>query len=519
MKPVSWNEQRSRERVENNDFHDFEVNVADLKRTMDFNNLGKKDVRRAHAAHIYADIPNFHEAVAAAGNDQQKQKKIIRAASVLRRIESELEAEFEVGHLQFQAARAHGIVYTPYDQEVARVDRAVRFAISVNTYIYDVFNSVFDDLLDFASSCGIASGQCLLANVGHHGSRELIALGTCANIAAKILSDGDTIAISSDVYSLLEDDLRVHFKKDRVVAGVQTYEARGLRWTANPDLAEALAVNFNVDRWHDRTVRFRDALPLSEICLSEALVRIDLDELTERNSKRTSTVAIYADLDGFTKLVQEAENDDTVVSLVRKLNMVRAEFHAVAKSDYPGVVLQHQGDRMFAIMHLPAGDALAKRCASGLDLAIGIQSSLAHVLKNKLGDAKELKVAIGLDVAPALITRLGKKGSREPVCLGRAVSTAEDLQVASAGRQITISQEVRDEIEDEEVLNQFRKQSDGSYLAVGLTFPVLDQAKESKAAAGDSLDARGAGPLIQAKREAEQMPRRPTANRRPWSRE
>ena len=39
---MTWNEKRARDRVASNDFHDYEVNVADLKRTMDFTNLGKK---------------------------------------------------------------------------------------------------------------------------------------------------------------------------------------------------------------------------------------------------------------------------------------------------------------------------------------------------------------------------------------------------------------------------------------------------------------------------------------------
>ena len=50
---MSWNEQRSKERVQSNDFHDFEVDVQDLRRTMDFHNLGRKDVRRAEAVKAY----------------------------------------------------------------------------------------------------------------------------------------------------------------------------------------------------------------------------------------------------------------------------------------------------------------------------------------------------------------------------------------------------------------------------------------------------------------------------------
>ncbi len=92
---MAWNEQRSRERVKKNDFSDFEVNVDDLSRSMDFSNLGTKDLRRAQGCHIYADIPNFHQAVADAGNDKQKQRKLIRAASVLRRIQGDLLAEDE----------------------------------------------------------------------------------------------------------------------------------------------------------------------------------------------------------------------------------------------------------------------------------------------------------------------------------------------------------------------------------------------------------------------------------------
>ena len=87
---MGWNEERSRQRVKDSDFHDFEVDVQDLRRTMDFRNLGTKDVRRAEGVHLYVDVPGFHGAVADAGNDKQKQKKLVRAASVLRKVQRDL---------------------------------------------------------------------------------------------------------------------------------------------------------------------------------------------------------------------------------------------------------------------------------------------------------------------------------------------------------------------------------------------------------------------------------------------
>ena len=84
---MTWNEKQSRKRVEKYDFSDFDVEVKDLSRSMDFNNLAKKDVRRARGVHLYVDVPNFHRAVDDAGNDKQKQRKLVRASSVLRIIQ------------------------------------------------------------------------------------------------------------------------------------------------------------------------------------------------------------------------------------------------------------------------------------------------------------------------------------------------------------------------------------------------------------------------------------------------
>jgi hypothetical protein len=109
-----WDEERVRQRVANHDFSDLEVNVADLSRQMDFHRLGTKDVRRVHGAHLYADVSNFHQAVADVGGDVQRLKKLLRAASVLRRVQGDLLTAHEIGSLQLQAARLHCIVYKPY---------------------------------------------------------------------------------------------------------------------------------------------------------------------------------------------------------------------------------------------------------------------------------------------------------------------------------------------------------------------------------------------------------------------
>ena len=513
---MGWNEKTSRERVAEHDFHDFEVNVDDLSRTMDFANLGTHDVRRVNGAHIYADVPNFHLAVDDAGADKQKQRKLVRAASVLRRVQSEILRDQDVGKIQLQTARLHALCFKPYDDEAKRATRAVITAISLNSYLYDVFNPIFEDVRDFHGAVGIAAGTSYIANIGFHGDRERICLGTCANLAAKVIDGRETITVTEDIYTHLPDALQEHFVKTEEVAGVPTYQATGLRWGEYLTLAEEFGVDFNAVKLAKRTVEYRDALPLHEMEITEAIVLIDPDLLTERNSKRTSAVAIFADIDGFTQYVQDAEDDAAVVSLVRQLHMIRHEFHAIMKQDFPGVVLQHQGDRMFGILHMPTGDdELNKRCRKALDVAIGLQSSMKHVISEKLPGQEKLHVAVGLDVGTALVTRLGKQGKRENICLGREVTSAEKLQLRAPGKQIRISQTIYDAINDDTLREQFEEVRKGEYAADMLTFPKLDELQEEAAARANKLGAVANGNRIEVVTDSSRHSK-PWGNTKPW---
>jgi class 3 adenylate cyclase len=351
-----------------------------------------------------------------------------------------------------------------------------------------VFDGVFDDL-GFGSAAGLSGGPSYIANIGKHGERELISLGKCANLAAKCLGKTDTITITKDVYDVLPNSLKELFTKGSVVSGVQSYRSTGLRWSEYPELAEELGVKWNEGRWRKKTEEYRDDLPLDEIEISEALALIDLESLTERKCKRTAAVAFFADLDGFTRYVQEAEDDDKVVSLIRQFHMIRAEFQSVIADDYEGLVIQHRGDCTLAILHMPCGDDKhSKRCKEAVDVAIGLQSSMERVLNAHLPDRKDIHVAVGLDVGKAFVTRLGKKGRRIGICFGPEVSVAEALQRSTGAKKIRISEAIYEELDDEDLKSEFVQDGD-TYVATNLTFPRLDRIREERAANDGSLGA------------------------------
>ncbi len=518
---MAWNEKRSRERVKKNDFSDFEVNVQDLSRSMDFSNLGTKDVRRAEGVHLYVDVPNFHRAVDDAGNDKQKQRKLLRASSVLRRIQGNLMQDDDVGDIQRQTVRAHGLVFKPYNvkdspKDGDRAKQAVIHAITQNSYVLDVFNGVFSDVRDFSSAVGLACGTSYICNIGKTGKRELISLGTCANLAAKIIGGRDSIIITDELYDVLPQCLQDHFEKDKVIADVQTYGATGIRWSRNSELAEKLGVEWNEEKWKKETEKHRDNLPLDQIAITEAMTLIDVSKLTERNCKRNGAVSFYADLDGFTRYVQEAETDDNVISLIRQFHMIRAEFHSVVVADFSGLVLQHRGDCILGILHLPSGNSKHdERCQDAVDLAIGLQSSMKHVLNEHLTDREDIHVAVGMNVGKVLVSRLGKQGERITICFGPEVTEAERLQTISSAKQIRISSEIYDKLDDEDVVDEFTKRG-SAYVATDLTFPKLDEKKEEKAAESGTLAASVDNGRIRVITTATAPAARPWQDSKPW---
>lgn len=499
---MSWDIEASRKRVRKraNEFGAADYTVVDLTRERDFYALGLTTICRAKGAHVYADVTNSQVLVEEAGGDKHEQKKLIRRLSVLRRIQGELADEHDVGRIQMQGARFHGMCHKPYDgededNEAGRATCAVTFAITAQSYLYDVFNEVFDDPKKFRGAAGVDSGRFLIANIGYRGDRELISLGSPANIAAKAVGESGTITITKRVYDLLPAGLQEHFEEADPVAGIATYQASGLRWKSHPDLAKKMGVNFDHDRWKKRTQEAKDNLVLSEMSVSGVETAIDIDSLSERNSKRFDGGPFYADLDGFTACVQEAEKDDDVKSLVRVFHLIRQEFQTVIENDYDGLAVQHQGDCVLGLGYLPADDSNdARRRQKALNIAIGLQSSMEHVLQDYIGE-RDIHVAVGVAAGNVLLTRLGKKGERELVALSPPVDLAQRLQKASDATQIRISQSVYDAINDEIIRGQFTK-SGNSYVATGLTFPRLEELneeQEEKAASRGSLGVTASG--------------------------
>ncbi|MER2103892.1 MAG: adenylate/guanylate cyclase domain-containing protein, partial [Pseudomonas atacamensis] len=175
---------------------------------------------------------------------------------------------------------------------------------------------------------------------------------------------------------------------------------------------------------------------------------MDILALTPANSKRQEMISLYADIDGFTSYV--ADNiDENAEDVVRTLHVLRAEMERVVTSDFKGRRVRFIGDCIQAL----TCDGTAqntdeeKSVSDATRLAGALRSSFnlsIERLKESGYETGSLGLAIGFDLGPIAVTRLGRKGDRVRCAIGRKVVESESRQCACKGDESAIGQAAYD---------------------------------------------------------------------------
>ena len=471
-----WDLNKSSERVAKQweDLKTEEITVERLKREMDLSNLSATDVRIVHGAHLYLDVTNIRHLVESAVLRREDFKPLHRYVHVLRiELRRIVQQVFDGDKIQVQGPKFHGLLYKPYDDDEVLAWNAVLIGIAFTETVRASLPEVFSEYPSMTPTVGIALGDTIVANLGARGDRELISIGSAANHAAKILGSPNAITVTPDLWSALSEKHRElfaedgdNYKLDWSLVGPGTIREEGFDWSAE-DSAKRMQESV-------------DALPLSEIESHGAQSRIDLEELGPKHFKTCMAGTIFVDIDGYTALIDSKMDDlDELKKAVKLLQLFRHELHCVT-TDFDGLTIQHQGDRLQAIVHLPADDddrireKLAKLC-------ISCNSSVEQVLNEKYVVFDKYHVAIGASYGKTVVVRSGTRGDLDAGCFGDPVLSAEALQMLCKGGEIRISKDVFASIGDEAVRGFFKFDSgDDCYKAVGLTWSKVDDAEARK---------------------------------------
>lgn len=475
---MNWDFQRSKERLAKEwaRIQEAGLNIQRLTREMDLANLSPTDARIVHGAHIYCHFANFSDLIDSPLMRRDDFKRLHRLMHIIR-VEQRftLQQIFDGDKIQVQGPKFHGLLYKPYEDDSNLAWKSILAAIALNLISRDAVPALFPEYPRLNPVSGVSIGDCLVANIGPRNERELISVGAAANYAAKILDSNRALTISPELWSNLSKERRAIFLD---FDGVYTLDQ-----TAIGNLQKLLydeGYAWSAEDSAGRMAATRDSLPLGEISSSEAQVRIEFELLGPKTIKTCSGASLFVDIDGYTAAIDSLlEDEERLGEALQWLHLFRYEMRNVTV-DRDAVPVQHQGDRLQALTHLPSNDfAAASRRA--VDLCIDYNSSMEEILNEYHAEIGKLHVAIGASFGTTVAIRSGVRGDMDAGCMSKAVGAAERMQVASSGGEISISSSLFEVLDDEVIRDQFKlNEAESCYVAKDLTWTRISDLRKTR---------------------------------------
>lgn len=505
---MSWSYEKSLKRIEEHLDQMGEISVEKLVREADLANLlTERTCREIFGAHVYIGVTNF----ARLASDRQMAKddyaRLIRAVHIFQRevarIVEDVDA-FDAVRIHFQGARVHALVYRPIDNAEEIATRAVLLMLTLRDFARAVFNPAFSTYGDFVLAGGADIGSAIGTRNGVRADREMLFIGAPANHAAKVIGSGATLRITERIQKELPDGLKAICES---VGGC--FELADVDGPTLSGLLETHGIRWTRAASEKRVAADKEAFPIDDIACGEAETLINIDGLSITNNKRVQAATVFADVAGFTAFIDAAHDESAKLAALRVFHGIRKEMAKVVTSDFDGVRVQFQGDRVQALFHMPA-DNDSRIATKAVEAAIGLQSSMEHTLKTLLPEAAPLGLAVGVDMGSTLVTKLGTRAHRDRICLGEAVERAARCQEVCDAGQIGITAAVYDAL-DADLKPKFAW-DDGRkcYVASHLTADKAEPTANDAALYGD-----GASVHVRSSEAGITILNRPTRESRP----
>jgi len=441
----NWNEDRASKHIDKKITDVEVVTIKDYTRHMSLESIPTNVAYRVDGVHMYADIQNLVDMLNITdfeGTDCHK--RTLRFLDQHYRAVKRILERVDARRVDFHSQRLHSLFTKPYNSEIDAEKKRVQRAVATGQLIIDVLEQTGDTDEKIPGAkvrIGIDTGLALAVNNGRSGNREPLFLGDPANHAAKLASNNKPKGIfltnaARKVIGLEEKDATEKH-------ALTTQEIMACQDAAKLDVtAEEIVREWRDDMKQNPIGNYqftRQTPPLKDM---------DISVLTPSNSKRQEMISIYADIDGFTKYVSD-HIDDNAEDVVRTLHVLRAELERVVTSDFQGRRVRFIGDCIHGLyadgtvhttdeeLSVSEATRLAGALRSSFNLSI-------ERLSEKGYSTGDLGLAIGFDLGPVSVSRLGTKGHRVRCAIGRKVLNSETRQCDCKGDETAIGQAAYD---------------------------------------------------------------------------
>lgn len=411
-----------------------DITIKEMSSGLDLDGIPLSTAYRVHGVHVYVEFLNAEGLLGSTNNEGVRcHRRYLRFLHLYQRAVHLVVQATKLSKVDFQNHRLHAVVYEPFDDERGRIIYAGAAAALLLKLLTHA-NELHADIDDAIIAIGIESGEALAVRNGTRGDREPLFLGRAANEAAKMLA-GRQEGI------LLGPSARKVLGEEWEVDASALLDPDELKWfLAKADLS--ITVDTLLDRWK---TELRDT-PLKTFQFSRAtppLKNLDLDTLSPKNSRRMELVSIFADIDGFSAFVaghmEDEEGDPTIA--VSALHIIRKELRDILK-DFEGRKIRYHGDCLQGV--LMEGTSQQTHVGDSVETALlcaGAMRSAFSVIQEEMEGLDELGLAIGFEMGPVSLTRLGIRGKLDRCAAGRAIFGSESLQRDCDGTQTQIGEE------------------------------------------------------------------------------
>lgn len=464
---MAWNFDSSLSRAQDRWDATAAVTVGDVTRQMDFDNIGLLSPKRLTGAQIYVDISNFNGLIRSGALSQQE---AVRRLHLWQREATRITGGLEAAKVHFQGPRLHAVAYRPISDQARAALKAVLLGSALR-HSLSAFNDTIATDDAWISAVGVDHGQVTVTRNGTKGDRELLFLGPAANHAAKVLPKSG-IRVTPAVADLLPDDFTSYLTETGAVFSVV------ISRTATEELIDRYGWSWRYQDVEERLAEAAEKYPTSSVTVSKPTGKFDKDDLRLSNTKQLHATSVFADVDGFTAMIDDAaDSDPDLVDAVRSFHTLRSEGRDTAVQDFAALRVQYQGDRMQALCYLPTSDRV-EQAVTAVTMATALTSVASEIVPQIVPTGAAKPYAIGLATGDVLATKIGEHGNRDLVVIGSSVATAAAIQGRLAGGEIGLDFATRD------VLPEWMRElfpwdlAKQAYVASGLTYDKLLAAQE-----------------------------------------
>jgi hypothetical protein len=436
----SWSEARALARIQTRLKEVKTVEIKDYVRTTDLSSLPVNVAYRVDAVHVYVDILNMVDLLGTTAIEGETcHKRTLRFLNLDYRAVHRILQDVDAIEVDFHNQRLHAVFARPYASEAERIHKAIATAQLIIDVLAETAETG-DEIIPAAEvRVGIDSGVALAVCNGRRGHTEPLFLGTPANHAAK-RAGGET-----DTGIYLTNTARAVIGLDDDVEEDET----PLTDEEIADSQDAAALPISSAQVVKDWKADLEANPIGKFVFSghtPPFSDLDMETLSPARSRRNRAVSLYGDIDGFTAFVADGVCDDEAAKdVVRVLHVLRGEMDAVLHKEFGGRKIRFVGDCIHGVLAEGTAQTTrdedtvteATRCAGAL------RSSFTLALKHLedeavLQEGHGLGFAIGFDLGPIALTRLGVKGSMIRCAVGRNVLASEAEQRRCDGDETAI---------------------------------------------------------------------------------